>query len=514
MLLGSGLLAQAAAAETLADAISAAYDRNPVLVEQRYLQKARDENYVQARSEYGPTLSVQSNGGYSSRRALGRTVNGNSGEVEATISQPIYTAGRLRGAVESARAGVLGGQQQVRQVEQQTIQNVVQVYAAVLRDEARLQVGLEALDVLRGQLEQNSKRQEKGDVTLTDVAQSRSRVESAEQQVDVLDANMATSRSQYLQVVGHNPGTLEPLPQLPTLPSTIDQAFAKADEASPQILIARFTEQSSSANAASVRGERGPTVSLTGQGIYSNRLFQFDGRSGSKEVFGGFTLSQPLLTGGAIQSRIRQADARNLADQAGVDAARRGALQDVAQAWNDMAAARGAIAAGQRQVEAAQQAFAGMSCEELNGLRTTIETLNAQRELQGAQETLLQYRYQYYVSHAALLAAMGVLSAQDIVTNIAVYDPEANFRRVRNRGLMPLDYLGMALDRIGSASPRRPLSGDLTGINVPASNATAAMPDQPSDAMLHDKLTSRGDRTLRLPNGAVARCPLGTLRAR
>jgi outer membrane protein len=489
-------LAGAAQAETLADAIGAAYDRNPSLVGERYIQRARDEDYVQARSGYGPTLSVQATGGYDYLRSGGRTQQGDGGEFRATVSQPLYTSGRLRGAVAAARAGVQAGEQSLRRTEQQVIQAVIEAYASVLRDQARLDVGREALEVLRGQYQQNSTRQQKGDVTLTDVSQSAARLAEAEVQMGVLEADLATSRGRYLEIVGHNPGNLEPLPQLPAAPPSIDTAIARADSDNPDLLGARYSEQSSSANAASVRGQRGPTISLTGQATYSNRLLRFDGRDGSKELYGGFTISQPLLTGGAIQSRIRQADAQNLADQAAIDGARRAARQDVTQAWSQLASSRTALVAGQRQVDAAQQAFAGMRCEELNGLRSTIETLNAQRELQSAQNNLLQSRYGLYVSHAALLAAMGGLSAQSIAANIAVYDPDANFRAVRNRGVTPLDYVAIGLDR------------------MPAPNVAPALPARPDERLVSGALTPIRDSRLRLSDGRTAQCPLGVGPAR
>jgi outer membrane protein len=507
--LGVALTASPAGAETLADAIASAYDHNPVLVQQRYVQRARDEGYVQARAGYGPTLQVQGSGGYSSRRVAGRTIDSDANEARATIQQPLYTAGRLRGALESARSTVLAGQEELRRVEQEVLQNVIFVYAAVLRDEARLEVARENLEVLRGQRRQNSTRQQKGDVTLTDVAQSTSREAAAEQQLATVEAALAASRGQYRQIVGRNPGTLEPLPRLPSLPGSVDEAFARAEDRNPEILSAKYGEQAASADAASVRGQRGPTVALTGEAVYSNRLLRFDGRSGSRELFGGFTITQPIFNSGAIQSRVREADARDYAAQAGIDIARRAVLQDVTAAWSGLGAARTALIAGRRQVEAAQAAFAGMSCEELNGLRTTIETLNAERELQDAQLTLLQSRYQLYVNHAALLAAMGSLSAQDIVANISAYDPEANFRAVRNRGMTPFEYVAMGIDRIGSAAVRRPLSADLTGADVPVPDAARPLAAEPEAAVIDGKLVPIRDSRLRLPDGRSARCPLG-----
>ena len=47
-----------ASAETLADAIALAYQNNPTLQAQRAAQRALDETYVQARTNFRPTLTL------------------------------------------------------------------------------------------------------------------------------------------------------------------------------------------------------------------------------------------------------------------------------------------------------------------------------------------------------------------------------------------------------------------------------------------------------------------------
>ena len=506
----------ATSAETLADAIASAYDRNPQLVQERYLQKARDEGYVQARAQYGPNLSAQTQAQYTRTRPLGfLQSDGTSQQSTVTLSQPLYTSGRIRGQVAAAKAAVLGGREELRQVEQQTVGNVIQVYAAVLRDEARVDIGRENVTVLESQLRQNRKRQQYGDVTLTDVAQSDARLAAGEIQLASLEADLAVSRGQYLQVVGHNPGNLEPLPQLPAVPPTIDSAFDLAEQNNPSMRAAIYTEAQSSANAASARGEQGPTVSITGEGIYRNNgLFRIGGANAQREAIAGFTITQPIFSGGAIQSRIREADARDRADQAGIDLARRNAMESVTSAWVQLSSARVAVTTGQRQVDSAQQAFAGMSCEELNGLRATIETLNAEEELQAAQLQLVQSRFSVYLSHASLLAAIGELSADQIASNITVYDPEANFKRIRYAGFTPLDLVAQAADRIGSAGPRGPFSKDLAGENVPRPQNPGALATAPSRTVMNAPLTPITKSRLRLSNGDLGQCPLNDVRAR
>lgn len=486
---GLAFIAHPVSAETLADAVAAAYARNPSLNEQRFRQKANDEGYVQARAAYGPQLNGQISAGKSRITVGGLAVQDQeTNTATLSLNQPLYSSGRLRGSLAAARANVLAGQEQLRATEQQLVQNVISVYAAVLRDEARLAVGRENVTVLQDQLRENIARRRVGDVTLTDVGQADSRLAAAELQLASLEASLAVSRGQYLQVVGHNPGTLAPLPDIGPMPTSIDDAFVRAEDNNPDLSVARLIEQVSSAEAASVRGERGFSISVAGQASYSNDLLHIDGRSARKTLTGQVTLSQPLFNSGAIQSRVREADARNSADQVGIDQARRAAMQAVTLAWSQLSAARVALVAGQRQVESAQLAFAGMQREQRNGLRSTIDTLNAEQELQAAQLNFLQSRYSEYVARGSLLAAVGTLRAKTIASDVEVYDPEENFRRVRHAGMTPLEPIAMGLDRIGSAAVRRPLSANLTGEGAPRPDQAPALPEKPGAALTEQPL--------------------------
>ena len=482
LLLAGGIAAASApaSAESLADAIAAAYANNPALVTQRYRQKAIDEQYVQARSGYGPTLNVSADATYQYVDTTLINQDGNQGQVTATLRQPLYTSGQLRGRVAAARADVRQGQENLREVEQQQVQNVIQVYAAVVRDQQRLAVSRENVLVLRQQLTENRARRRVEDVTITDVAQADARLAAADAQLATIQSLLDVSRGQYLQVVGHYPGTLEPLPDLAGMPGTLDQALSVSELNNPSLRAATFQEQASRADVAAAKGARGPVVSATAQGIYANQISPFDSRDRRLTFVGAVSVSQPLFAAGAISSRIRGAQAQNDADQAEIDRVRREALQAVTAAWTNLAAARVGLEAGLRQVQSAQIAFAGMQREARNGLRSTIEVLNAEQELQSAQLGLLQTRYTEYLQRAVLLAAMGTLRAQTIAPEIEVYDPEINFRRVRNRGMTPLEPIAQALDRIGSAGPNRPPSPELSGVGMPRPDQAAPLPPTPS----------------------------------
>ena len=468
-----------ASAETLMDAVEAAYANNPVLVEQRYRQKSTNENYVQTRAQYGPNLSVTATAGYDYRRLNGRTSSNKTGEAFLNLRQQVYSGGRQRGALEEARANVSASIEELRRVEGEVIQNVIIAYTSVLRDQRRLAVAHENVIVLREQLDARRARRKVRDVTLTDVAQADARLASGEVQLASAEAQLAISRGEYLRIVGHEPGDLAPAPELPGLPASIDEAFAAADTDNANLLTARYAEEASRANIAEQRGGQRPTATIQAQAGKTGSLEPLRTRDYRTEITAQLTITQPLWQGGAIRSRIRQAQAQNNAAQAVVDGERRQALQDVVLAWNQLGSARVSVVSGTRQVEAAQIAFAGMQREESYGLRSPTEVLNAEQELASAQLFLLSSRAQEYVARGALLLAMGRLDARTVNSAIPAKDPEAEFKKVRWRGMLPTDPAFMLIDHIGSASPYAKRKPDLRGKGQPKPTGSNALPSTP-----------------------------------
>jgi outer membrane protein len=64
----AGAVAAPACAETLADAVALAYETNPTLQAQRATQRALDENYIQARTGWRPTVTLQAVATYTDLR--------------------------------------------------------------------------------------------------------------------------------------------------------------------------------------------------------------------------------------------------------------------------------------------------------------------------------------------------------------------------------------------------------------------------------------------------------------
>ncbi len=443
-------------AETLADAIALAYQSNPNLQAQRASVRATDELYVQAMAGYRPTASIQAQiNGSTSTEVFSQTITGDSTATGAVLSvtQPLYTGGRVASQVTTAQAQVFAARAALRQTEQQVLQAVVQAYCDVRRDQESVAITQEDVDLLQRQLVESRARFEVGEITRTDVAQTEARVAAAQAQLSTAQAVLANSRASYNSVVGKNPENLAPEPSLTNLlPASVDQAFTAAEHNNPQVVQADYTEQASAAKVAAAKAQMRPTLGLQasvgGQGGsfgYNSPFTNFGYAYSASAV-----ATVPLFTGGMTSSQIRQAAENDNIDRIGIETTRRQVLLQVSQAWNALLGSRAELVANQEAVRAANIAFEGTRQEAQVGLRTTLDVLISEQDLGNAQLALVNARHDEYVASTALLAAMGSLYVEDLTKNVQIYDPTKNFKQVSHAWATPLDPVIATVDRIGA----------------------------------------------------------------
>jgi len=462
------LLGSAASAETLGDAIALAYQTNPTLQAERAQLRATDEEYVQA--EAGLRPSVTGAGSYTyEKEQVGETGtpsfnaagSGSSGTI--TVTQPLYTGGLASAKIDAAHADILAERENLRRTEIGVLQSVIGAYADVRRDAAQLAISQDNVNVLARQLEETSARFDAGQLTRTDTAQSEARLALARSQLATAQSVLAQARAAYAAVVGQNPGELAPEPPIaPLLPPTVDAAFDAAEANNPQIRQADDAELASAARLAEAKAQSRPTVSVSGQYGYVGEQEGISGGFNSavgvfeSELGGSVTanLTVPIFTGGLNSSLIRQAAEQDNVNRINVESARRQVLQAISQAWNQLLGARANLVSDEEQVKSDAVAFDGVTQEQKVGLRTVLDVLNAQQELETSQLQLVGARHDEYVAAAAVLAAAGALDARPLSPDTPSYDPKANFDKVRHApGAVPWEGAVHAIDRLGAPAP-------------------------------------------------------------
>jgi outer membrane protein TolC len=122
-----------------------------------------------------------------------------------------------------------------------------------------------------------------------------------------------------------------------------------------------------------------------------------------------------------------------------IDAARRRVEQTAIGAWEDLETARAQIRSFVAEVRATDIALEGVRQENAVGARTILDILDAQQELLGAQVNLTRARRDEIVAGFQVFSAMGRLTAAGLGLPVEIYDPDGDYRAVRDSwfGLTP-----------------------------------------------------------------------------
>jgi outer membrane protein len=450
-----------AQASTLSDAAALAYETNPALRSQRAALSVADEGYVQARAGYGP--QVQANGGDTYEKVRGgQSIFGPTGQQSANngvaglqVAQSLYSGGRNHAAVDEAEANILAQRETVRQAEIQVLQQTVAAYVGVRRDMAVLSVYRDTVQALERQLKQVEAEYSVRQVTQTDVDETRGRLSLARTNVAQAQAQLEVSRSQYLQVVGENPGDLTPEPSIEVFPN-LDAAFDSAEANNPGLNIARYEEEGARARVASARANFLPSVTAQ-VSLQRSAVQPYSVSLGAQTaLIGQIAVTQPLYNSGLYSSQVREAQARVSEGRANIEQQRRAAVQSVSQAWSSLIAARASISSDEAAVTATERAFYGVRREQPFDLRQPIDVLNAEQELNSAQVRLVQDRYNEYVARIGLLAAAGVLDVNLLSPHTTPVSPAKSFNKVRHKGDVPWTDVLQKLDSIGVPAVEAP----------------------------------------------------------
>ncbi|MEE9545439.1 MAG: TolC family protein, partial [Rhodospirillales bacterium] len=129
-------LVQSAQAQTLEEALIAAYLNNPTLLAERAKLRAVDEQVPQALSNWRPTMEIESDAGLSdvySNMATDRTQGLEPYSWSLTLGQSLYRGGRTLAATSEAENKVKAERARLRDVEQIVLLDVVKAYMDVFR---------------------------------------------------------------------------------------------------------------------------------------------------------------------------------------------------------------------------------------------------------------------------------------------------------------------------------------------------------------------------------------------
>lgn len=409
------LLATAGAdALSLPEAVQLALRNDPRMRAAAAEVEAAQAGIEQARAAYRPQVGVAAEIGRSDFQVDApfpvsglRTPN----SVAAELVQPLYAGGRLDAQLQAATSDAAAASERETATRQQLLLAAVNAYLTVQRDRDVIALSEANLKTLQAAAGDTRKRFDAGEATRTDVSQAEARLAEARAGLVTARAALRSSAASFQRVVGVAPETLDETRADPALPPTLSAALRQA-QASPLRREAEQQLRRAQAGVDVARAGHLPELTLDATaGTRDNTEFGYDRIDTWSALL---KLSLPIYQGGGVAARVGEARAREDQARAIAQDAERAVTEAVIQAWENLQAAQERVPAFEAQVQAAQVALDGVRKELDVGSRTTLDLLDAERELLAAQVNLTTSRRDRAVAAYRLLAVIGELKPEAV----------------------------------------------------------------------------------------------------
>ncbi|MFD0740040.1 TolC family outer membrane protein [Lysobacter koreensis] len=283
---------------------------------------------------------------------------------------------------------------------------------------------------LQKQFDFASKRLEVGLAPITDVHEARAQFDSARANT-ILARNAVEDAYQALaEITGQPVRNLQGLPKdfQPVLPESqgSEQWVQSATKNNPALAAKQAQVESTEANIETARSGHWPTLYLgagygynkvTGERTFSSGSFSLPPSPIDSENRGpsvGITLSVPIFSGGAVQSRVRQAIAQRDVASDELEQQKRALVRNTRNAYQTLVAGVSEVEARRLALFSAQSAYDASQVGLEVGTRTVLDVLNNQRNLFTAQQAYALARYNYLQNRLLLEQAAGTLDVADV----------------------------------------------------------------------------------------------------
>lgn len=438
-----GLMAPGYAhAQSLSDALTAAYLNNPTLLGQRARLRATDEQVPQALSNWRPSVELTGTAGLSGITTKGGSTTSSSTSIGGqhveprgigvTLTQPLFRGGRTLAATKGAENTVRAERARLTKTEEDVLLSAATAFIDVFRDEAVVKLNVNNEQVLERQLEATRDRFDVGEITRTDVHQAQARLAKATADRIQAEGDLEASRAAYQKVVGMpSPRNLK-APELPGgLPENLDAATKAAAVNNPEVVSAEYDKEAQLDTVDQVRGELLPEVNVS-TGVTRNLESSIENRRVDvAEV--KLNVTVPLYQQGAVYSRLREAKQTAAEKLHAIDDARRNAIESATRAWESLVTARARVKAFKSQIEANVVALEGVEREAQVGSRTVLDVLDAEQELLDSRVNHVRAQRDEVVAIFQLKAAVGELTAREMKLKVDLYDPMQHYDEVRDK---------------------------------------------------------------------------------
>ena len=422
ILLSVLFLNQQVLAVTLFEALTEAYKNNTDLNAERENIDISEEDLKISKSNYLPTVTIsgsksqEDTNKLTNRAGVEQSVNDVDPSTQSIkIEQTLIDFGR-NADVKKNEIGIDLAAIKLLKKEQEVLLKAIEAYSGLILANEKLKINQSNLNLLERQVETNRARLERGQITLSDLAQSESSLAGAQANFIQSQNEIVSNKLNYENVIG-------PIADIKSLnnnfdinlmiPSNLSDAIEASKKYNPELIIAKLEYEQSRKDVLISRSDLAPSANLSYESSRSQDLSStYDERN--KNILKA-TVTWPIYSGGKNIASLSKS--RNLQNRKKLllNSATKNNNSNVAISWSTFQSSKSLLNSVKSQVKAAEIANEGITVEYESGLgRSTLDVIQSNSILLNSRISLANSERNYLLAQFNVLKSIGLLNSSHL----------------------------------------------------------------------------------------------------
>ena len=409
-------------AVTLFEALTEAYKNNTDLNAERENINISEEDLKISKSNYLPTVTIsgsksqEDTSKLTNRTGVEQSVNDvDPSKQSIKIEQTLIDFGR-NADVQKNKIGINLTSAKLLKKEQEVLLKAIEAYSGLIFANEKLKINQNNLGLLERQVETNRARLERGQITLSDLAQSESSLAEAQANFIQSQNEIVSNKLNYENVIG-------PIMDINSLnksfdinlmlPSNLNDAINTSKKHNPELIIAKLEYEQSEKDTIISRSDLIPSAKLS----YENSRSQ-DLSSSYDELNKNIltaTVTWPIYSGGKNRASLNKS--RNIQSRKRLllNSVTKNNNSNVAISWSTLQSSKSLLNSVKSQVKAAEIANEGITVEYESGLgRSTLDVIQSNSILLNSRIALANSERNYLLAQFSILKAIGLLNSSHL----------------------------------------------------------------------------------------------------
>ena len=389
--------------------------------ERKNFETAKQDRNI-SRSEFLPSITLS--GDQTSTTFTNRTdqsgnnladSNSDTEQTKILVEQKIFSGFKglntfKKSELETQKAKLL-----LKKVEQQTILNTTSAYFDLIFKTKSEKFNLSNVNLFERQVDSDNARLQKGEITLTDLAQSESSLAGARANLIKTKTELLVSKTNFERVTREKPPNVENLNEkaILILPNSLVESLELAKLNNVDLMTSQLDYEIAIKDLNIERARLSPSASLN----YSkseNNDFSSTIDDTDEETLKA-TVKWPIIKGGENISSIKKSSYNKQRYQLILQDTKNKINTEISNSWSKYQSSKSVLEATKAQLKAAEIANEGITLEYDSGnTRTTLELIQSRSLLLDSRITFAKAERDFIVSQFELSEKLGSLSVKSI----------------------------------------------------------------------------------------------------